>query len=645
MPCMTWLVELMPFVSRWKPVSSRKSTLAGWKHRLKSSARNSRTPNSDTLTELVRHISDKLDAVGHKDEASVPAAMESMLAEIIDKLDRLPKADTIADLRSIERVLQSLDTKLEPETGRSLGREIAVQVADEVVARSEKGFAFGAGGGRLAEQIAHIDESLEALSGLREMQDLMRQLSIRSAGPGDPSKDDQDEKSSSAVRASPSWPSSSAVPGVEALEAMDLSMSGEAQRTLKSLPPANQDEAALRQSGEDDVLLEPGAGRAQRIRDAREPVREIGSKTNPSVSAHIAAARRAANSALSETSGENPPDGTRGVERAKTLYGNHKRSVLLAAAFAIVAIAAVRLISEHAPLARKSDLSGQPSKVALAGGSSGKPILIAPPTAPQIDRTPTASIASPPETSKANPSSLTAGPELSSTVAAALPASLHDAVVAGSPAAQYELAQRLFEGRGVPQDQQAAALWFERAASSGLAPAQFRLGTLYSKGVGVQRDSAAAERWYERAAEAGNARAAHNLAVMYAEPVGGTPDYVEAAKWFRKAAEFGVRDSEFNLAILCARGLGVDRDLRQSWLWFSLAAAQGDADAVKKRDEVAAKMDPDALAAAANDLTKFKVAKPDPAANEVASPPGGWDVSPLSLRTPAAGASTPAWPE
>ena len=132
---------------------------------------------------------------------------------------------------------------------------------------------------------------------------------------------------------------------------------------------------------------------------------------------------------------------------------------------------------------------------------------------------------------------------------------------------------------------------------------------------------------------------------MYAEPVGGTPDYVEAAKWFRKAAELGVRDSEFNLAILYARGLGVDRDLRQSWLWFSLAAAQGDADAVKKRDEVAAKMDPDALAAAANDLTKFKVAKPDPAANEVASPPGGWDVSPLSLRTPALGASTPAWPE
>jgi localization factor PodJL len=65
--------------------------------------------------------------------------------------------------------------------------------------------------------------------------------------------------------------------------------------------------------------------------------------------------------------------------------------------------------------------------------------------------------------------------------------------------------------------------------------------------------------------------------------------------------------------------------LRQSWMWFSLAAQQGDADAAKKRDEVAAKMDPVSLADAVESLTKFKPLKPDPAANEVAAPPGGWD--------------------
>ena len=293
-------------------------------------------------------------------------------------------------------------------------------------------------------------------------------------------------------------------------------------------------------------------------------------------------------------------------------------------------MAAVRLIALHAPVVEKSELNAGPVKTAEIRASSdkvGDGVLTPSPRARPVDTTPTASIARLPENVKADTSTGTGSAEekLSAAMSSALPASLRDAVIAGSPAAQYELAQRLFEGRGMPQDQQAAAVWFERAASLGLAPAQFRLGTLYSKGAGVQRDAAAAKRWYARAAEAGNARAAHNLAVLYAEPVGELPDYVEAAKWFRRAAEFGVRDSEFNLAILYARGLGVDQDFRRSWLWFSLAAAQGDADAAKKRDEIAAKMSPDALAAAADDLAKFKVSKSNPAANEVATPVGGWD--------------------
>jgi len=137
---------------------------------------------------------------------------------------------------------------------------------------------------------------------------------------------------------------------------------------------------------------------------------------------------------------------------------------------------------------------------------------------------------------------------------------------------------------------------------------------------------------------------------MYAEPIAEKPDYAEAAKWFRKAAELGVRDSQFNLAVLYARGLGVDQDFRQSWLWFSVAAAQGDVDAGKKRDEIAAKMDPAALAAATDELSKFKVSKPDPVANDVAAPPGGWDgkggASPLSqtLPEPIGGARPPSAP-
>ena len=171
---------------------------------------------------------------------------------------------------------------------------------------------------------------------------------------------------------------------------------------------------------------------------------------------------------------------------------------------------------------------------------------------------------------------------------------------------------------------------------------------MYEKGIGVTRDPGVAKRWYLKAAQAGNARAAHNLAAMSADPSGGEPNYPEAAKWFRKAGELGVRDSQYNLAILYARGLGVEKDLGQALLWFSLAAQQGDVDAARKRDEIAGQMDPASLASAVEAAMKFKAVKPDPAANAVATPPGGWDAgagsAPPSQPSPAAGAAHPQAP-
>ena len=245
-----------------------------------------------------------------------------------------------------------------------------------------------------------------------------------------------------------------------------------------------------------------------------------------------------------------------------------------------------------------------------------------------------------------------AGPsagELMPAIPPGISASLRDATAAGQPNAQYELAMRLFEGRGLPKDQPAAARWFERAASLGLAPAQYRLGSMYEKGIGVTRDPAAAKRWYLKAAEAGNARAAHNLAVMSAEPGDGAPNYPEAVKWFRRAAELGVRDSQYNLAILYARGLGVEKDLGQSWLWLSLAARQGDAG---RRHEARRNRPRNRSCRArlrvGEALTKFKAAKPDPGANDVAAPPGGWDAktgpSSLGQSPPPADAAHPQAP-
>jgi localization factor PodJL len=205
---------------------------------------------------------------------------------------------------------------------------------------------------------------------------------------------------------------------------------------------------------------------------------------------------------------------------------------------------------------------------------------------------------------------------------------LRAAAVKGNPAAEYEIAARYAEGRGVARNLPAAAEWFERAAKQGLVPAQFRLGGLYEKGLGVGKDLATARRLYQTAAEAGHAKAMHNLAVLFAEGVDGKPDYQTAARWFRKAAEHGVNDSQYNLGILYARGIGVAANLAEAFKWFALASRSGDREAASKRDDVAGRLDRQSLAAAMQAAQNWTPMPQPEAATQVKTPDGGWDGAP-----------------
>ena len=196
----------------------------------------------------------------------------------------------------------------------------------------------------------------------------------------------------------------------------------------------------------------------------------------------------------------------------------------------------------------------------------------------------------------------------------------------------------------MPANYDDAAKWYDRAAQAGLVPAIFRLGTLYEKGLSVKKDIDIARRYYLQAAERGNAKAMHNLAVLDADGGGKGANYKSASQWFRKAADRGVADSQFNLGILYARGIGVEQNLAKSFKWFSLAAAQGDADSVRKRDDIAKRLDAQSLAAAKLAIQTFTPeGQPDDAVN-VASPAGGWDGAPTqaSSAKPAPAAAKPA---
>jgi localization factor PodJL len=214
------------------------------------------------------------------------------------------------------------------------------------------------------------------------------------------------------------------------------------------------------------------------------------------------------------------------------------------------------------------------------------------------------------------------------TLPAALGPALRTAALANEPGAEYEVGARYAEGRTVPQNWYEAARWFQKAADAGFAPAQFRLASLKEKGQGGPKDVQAARRLYIAAAEKGHAKAMHNLAVLYAEGVDGKPDYKVAAEWFLKAAMYGVTDSQFNLAILYARGIGVPANLAESYRWFAMAASTGDADAARKRDEVAARLDAKTLAAAKLAVQRFVPEREPEEAVSLKAPPGGWDRAP-----------------
>jgi localization factor PodJL len=392
-----------------------------------------------------------------------------------------------------------------------------------------------------------------------------------------------------------------------------------------------------------DFLLEPGAP----LPRARAPESTEFPSSKSAVNAHIAAARRAAQAALAESSakeGKSRPaaesadarERARGSAggRARAFFAAQRRPILLGAALlaAIATFAVVELRGARHPLMQKSELQAPAQPIANPDIAR----LAALSGAAAIDPHPIGSIAAPPAPAK---SAKSAPAGLAASIPADLPPSLREAAAAGDPAAELELALRLVDGRGVARDLGAAAQWFEQAAAQDLPLAQYRLATLYEKGLGLGRDPQLAMAWYAKAAGAGNARAMHNLAVMNADgAAGGKPDYGEAAQWFRKAGQLGIRDSQFNLGVLYARGMGVPQDLVQSWLWFSLAAQQGDADAAKKRDEVAAKMDAGAVSAAARALAEFKTATPAPAANDAPAPAGGWEAktgAPQAGLTPA----------
>jgi localization factor PodJL len=297
------------------------------------------------------------------------------------------------------------------------------------------------------------------------------------------------------------------------------------------------------------------------------------------------------------------------IDRLKKTLEGHKRPLLFGMAALLLAGGTAQLVLN----ASNPDAGLQPPQTALAAQA---PTWAAPPEESSPLFQPAGLAAIPAQTAPKfwlDPASLRELPQ-------GLPEALRQAALRGDASAVYEIASRAADGRDLDKDPALAARLMERAAQAGLAPAQERLAMFYEKGFGLARDAKLALTWYERAATGGNTRAMHNLATLLAAGIGGKPDYAAALRWYLEAAETGVRDSQFNIGVLFARAVGTRPDLTQSYKWFALAAAQGDPEAAKKRDEVAARLNPSDLAAMRATVERWRPRAVDISANEVAPP-------------------------
>ncbi len=610
------------------------------------------------LEQAIRELHEKLD---FRDSPRIDIGLVEQAADLLaQRLEARGGSaiDAEALVNQISEIHGRLDT-LGSGPGSELGLErMVAELLDELEATREAvkaaQKASGPATGDIAELLtaqSHSDRRVQAR--LADVQDILEKVVDRLA-----------RIETEAARPEANAPLPASVSGARppprdsegGLDAMDEAMRGIPDRAPR--PPAKPEpRPALGVTGSlsgDDYLLEPGASAPAAAQDFDDDEDDDGGPAvprNSGINAHIAAARRAAQAALMESATKSEaasaasrargPDAaarTPSLKQAREFLATRRGPVLLGIAFLAVAatLAMVVFRGGHTAPMQKSELpapaqSAAPIAAAAAGRAAG------------IDLAPVGALSAPRPAPSPALGGAPAPADLAAGLPATLPRALRDAATSGDAGAETEVAIRWLDGRMPSRDPKTAARWFEAAAAQALPVAQYRLAALYEKGIGVTRDIPLARSWYTKAANAGNARAMHNLAVLSAENgESGKPDYAEAAQWFRRAGELGIRDSQFNLGVLYGRGLGVPQDLAQSWVWFSLAARQGDADAGKKRDEVAAKMDAKAVAAAAQALADFKSKTPAPAANEAPAPAGGWDppqASAPAVPAPAAAAA------
>ncbi len=621
--------DLAPISAQLALLTERMAALAGSRSPDGDAAAGREALSYEPLLERFDRIEQELRQLGRPSEST---GMAEMLRSIEEKLERTPLKP--AGFDALERRIAALAERLEAVPGEPLHKA-------------------------LQEAAGHLTNLQNEAAGIAERAARTALNDIRSALPdtGDLDSLKHGFVELKALHTRSDRKTQETLKSVhEALEALASRLPGQtapaagspsvpqSEPPAASLPPADRLEAAVRKLHA--VTLSRIEETASLVSDApvhdlrpaeATPLAASGEDHGHMRASFIAAARRAAQNAVPEPaepstsqqeaglaskeqdgSDETPAPLPSLFERLRRTLDGHRRPLLLGLAFLVLAAGTAQILSgEHKVSAVVASASASAPQAIQAPEAQTGSAPTAPAPRQDLNLFQRSSLAA----SSMPPVPLATGrfivdPATVGGIPAEVPAGLRQAALSGDAAALYEIGARLAEGRGVVEDLASAVRLFERASQAGLPPAQERLAAMFEKGLGVGRDLKQAVFWYERAALGGHMRAMHNLATLLASGASGKPDYGTALRWYTEAAEAGFRDSQFNTGLLLTRGIGSKPDWPKAFQWFSLAAAQGDAEAARKRDELAARLGPADLKAARAAIDQWRPRAVDPIANE-----------------------------
>lgn len=176
---------------------------------------------------------------------------------------------------------------------------------------------------------------------------------------------------------------------------------------------------------------------------------------------------------------------------------------------------------------------------------------------------------------------------------------LQEAAAEKHAAATYELGVAYMEGQGVRKNPTEGAKWMKRAARRGDPRAQYHVGAAYFHGTAAAKDFRKAAIYLGRASVQGHEKAQHLLAQAFENGWGVPKDAAWAARWYGKAARRGHGPAQLAYGVVNGEGRGLPVNLVAAYSWLTLAIKnEAEGDPMARRQTVAAKMSPAAIAAA-----------------------------------------------